>query len=128
MATKKALPAKSGGQDKKSPGTPAKRTRKNMSRGEILELQDTRMRRIWSVVLFAVGILFLCIALIEGEDNDKYDEEQYQNYNYADDNEQDRRKRRKKVTEHQIQYRKSDYSEQSSQAGIFKIHIIPLLS
>ena len=62
MASKNTLPAKKGADAK-----PAKRTRRNMSRGEILVQQDHRMRRIGSVILFAVGVLLCCLTLIEGE-------------------------------------------------------------
>ena len=62
MASKNSLPAKRSADAK-----PAKRTRRNMSRGEILVQQDHRMRRIGSVILFAVGVLLVCMTLIEGE-------------------------------------------------------------
>ena len=63
MASKKPLPASAAKKDQ-----PARGKRKNMSRAELLEIQDKRMRRIWSIVLFAVGILFVFIALMKGDE------------------------------------------------------------
>lgn len=55
MATKKQLATSSSAAPRSAS---PKKSRKTMSRAELLALHDQRLRRVWSIVLFALGILF----------------------------------------------------------------------
>lgn len=65
MATKKQLATSSSAAPRSAS---PKKSRKTMSRAELLALHDQRLRRVWSIVLFALGILFLFVALVVGDE------------------------------------------------------------